>query len=136
MAAPGFLPREEYPVSRDAELDALYAELPALDCLGLCHGSCGPILMSPAESARLAEHGTVIPLSWSCPALTMLRRCSVYEVRPLICRIWASVESMACPHGCRPDRWLTDVQARDLLVRAERISPVDSHSRKGHRMTH
>ena len=32
-----------------APLAKLWASLPALECRGLCHESCGPILMSTQE---------------------------------------------------------------------------------------
>ena len=37
------------------------------------------------------------------------------EVRPLICRLYGLVKRMACPWGCQPDRWMTDVEAYELL---------------------
>lgn len=108
---------------RVAELDQLYAELPAIECQGLCAESCGPIAMSALERKRIEERGVkLLPLAMTCPALTPLNRCSVYEVRPLICRLWGLVEQMACPWGCRPvGGFLDDATARRLLARAEVI---------------
>lgn len=108
---------------RDAELEQLYAELPALDCQGRCAESCGPIAMSALERQRIEARGVkLMPLAMTCPALTQLGRCSVYEVRPLICRLWGLVEQMACPWGCRPEGgFLDDATARRLLARAEVI---------------
>ncbi len=42
-------------------------------------------------------------------------RCSVYEVRPLICRLWGATEAMPCPFGCEPDRVLTDEESSALI---------------------
>lgn len=45
-----------------AQLDALYAEVPTIDCQGLCWDSCGRIDMSNAERRRIqAERGVDIP---------------------------------------------------------------------------
>lgn len=30
------------------------------------------------------------------------RRCTVYAVRPMICRLWGVTTDMACPWGCQP----------------------------------
>jgi hypothetical protein len=35
--------------------DELYAHIPPVPCKGLCHESCGPIGLTPAEQARLRE---------------------------------------------------------------------------------
>lgn len=106
-----------------AQLDALYEELPGLECRGKCQESCGPIDMSEAERRRIAEQGVEIrPLSSPCPALSFLGTCSVYEVRPLICRLWSMVEAMACPYGCMPEGgWLDDATARELIARSQQI---------------
>lgn len=112
----------------EAAFDELYAELPAMECQGLCAQSCGPIRMTEPERARIAAAGVTIPdggifTPGMCPALTMFRQCSVYEVRPLICRLWGVVKSMPCPWGCRPEGgWLTDQQGYDLIRRANAIA--------------
>jgi hypothetical protein len=86
-------------------LHALYARVPAIECKGLCHDACGPILMSQQE-ARTIGHPNDMG-DWECPKLSPLGTCSVYEDRPMVCRLWGVVESMPCPHGCVPERWLT-----------------------------
>ncbi len=92
----------------------LWAEVVDVGCKGLCEDSCGPIGASPVELRMLAWRGVVPgdpmealeayldggPVE-SCPALVD-GRCSVYEIRPLVCRLWGSVEEMPCPHGCVP----------------------------------
>jgi hypothetical protein len=76
--------------------DELYAHIPPVPCKGLCHESCGPIGLTPAEQARLREAGVRIPdsamrlklglpVAATCPALTPLKRCAAYEARPMIC---------------------------------------------------
>ncbi len=119
-----------------AELEALYAQVPQVNCRGLCQGACGPIGMGDAEYARL--QGDVMPaiaradrvgLSFkqaSCPALTMLGRCSVYELRPMVCRIWGAVKSMRCSHGCRPEGgWLSEVDGQILLLRSKQVGATE-----------
>lgn len=104
-------------------LEALYAALPTIACKGLCHESCGPILMSEAESARLQAAGHLPGANiatLTCAQLGPMeadggRRCQAYALRPMICRLWGLVRSMACHHGCVPSRWLTDEECTLFL---------------------
>lgn len=112
-------------------LERIYRAVPTVACKGLCAESCGPIEMSDEERERLTERGVEIPpidqaaldiiagkRSASCPALVN-DRCSVYEHRPLICRLWGAVESMPCPHGCEvTPGLLMDDGARMLIQRS------------------
>lgn len=111
-----------------ALLDNLYAELPTIDCQGLCWASCGPISMSEVEWERLSQaHGGEPigdPTVGLCPILTEDKRCSCYTARPLICRMFGLTEDMPCPHGCRPSRVLTKEQAADFLRRVWQVSSV------------
>lgn len=89
-----------------AQLEELYAAIPDAGCKGLCTASCGSNVATEAERARVAERGVLLPLighygDAGCPALVD-GRCSVYEVRPLICRLFASAEGLECPYGCVP----------------------------------
>ncbi len=95
-----------------AELEALYALVPPMQCLGLCQAACGPISMGDGEYARLQGPGmppiaisdvSGLPGNLTCPALTILGQCAVYPLRPMICRIWGAIASMACPHHCIPE---------------------------------
>jgi Fe-S-cluster containining protein len=85
-----------------ADLDDLYAQVPDVGCKGLCVDSCGSVAMSPEERRRIAERGVHLPLLAAfvghCPALRN-GRCSVYEVRPMVCRLWGAVEGMKCRFG-------------------------------------
>lgn len=120
---------------RGVKLDALYAELPQLDCRGRCQESCGPIDMSATERARIADAGVDIPpladraarrgpldIAWTCPALSALGTCSVYRLRPMICRVWGLTELLACPYGCMPEGgWLDDAAVYELLAQSFQI---------------
>lgn len=102
---------------------AVWAKVPTIACKGLCAHSCGPVLMSNAEWAVMRSNGLPAPVKdcLDCPALAW-ERCSLYDVRPLICRLWGVVDrdGMRCPHGCQPERWLTDDEAHDLLTQMTR----------------
>jgi hypothetical protein len=109
-----------------SKLTDIYARIPAVSCKGLCIESCGPIAMSRYEDRRLQELGVTIPSmvdgvasiqsgeDYQCPAL-QAGRCSVYEDRPTICRLWGATTSMPCPHGCTPENALSQDDSFALL---------------------
>lgn len=105
------------------QIEAIYARLPELDCQKKCAVSCGPIMMSKAEEDRIADHVGYRPqfLQSPCPLLNAFGRCSAYEVRPAICRLWGVVESLRCPYGCEPKRWFTNAQAQRVLRQLEQV---------------
>lgn len=82
-----------------------YAKLPPMQCKGLCGHSCGPIGMSGVEEGRFRERGVPVPgmMDPSCPSLDFAGRCSNYDIRPMVCRLWGVVDEMPCPHGCVPE---------------------------------
>lgn len=104
-----------------AQLKPIYDRLPELNCLGKCFESCGPIHWTVNEAA-LAERQTGKPAMFvqegqnlRCTYLDADRRCEVYAIRPLICRMFGQVEKMKCPFGCEPERWLSDDEARAMF---------------------
>lgn len=97
------------------QIRRVWDQVPSTNCKGLCVDSCGPISASPLEQRLLAAHdirlvdpiaeltGFVITgTANDCPALVD-GRCSVYEIRPTVCRLWGAVEDMPCPYGCEPE---------------------------------
>lgn len=111
--------------SKIERLQAVYAELPTLQCKGLCHESCGPIV-APLLEWAIASDGRLdlrLKRRLTCPLLTDDKRCSAYEKRPLICRIYGMVDNplMRCEHGCTPSRWLTDEDVDHLFRRVHAI---------------
>lgn len=103
---------------------ALYDEVPDVECRGLCHGACGPIRMSVAEHDRIREaHGVEIPTSGvqRCPALGLFKQCTVYEDRPMLCRLWGATTEMPCRYGCRPRVYLRPDAGRRLLDESIRL---------------
>ena len=113
--------------SMQKQLDALYAELPQLQCRGLCQDSCGPIGVSEGEGACVERAGGR-PLRFASRLrCTFLEpnsgRCEVYEVRPMICRLFGMVKGvMECPHGCVPERWLTRQEGYELMRRVHELT--------------
>jgi Fe-S-cluster containining protein len=98
--------------------ETVYAKVPRLACQRRCQRSCVPISMTPFERARISTLTGRVPWTPSghaaCSLLDATGACGVYAVRPLICRLWGVVETMRCPVGCQPERWLTEAEAESL----------------------
>ncbi len=116
--------------AQNADLQRVYDQIPVVRCRGLCQHSCGPIGMSPREHQRLdgavpallrVQRHQVLEATngqWRCPALTETGLCSVYELRPTVCRLWGAMEGLECPHGCKVKPRLLDV-ATGMRLAAE-----------------
>jgi Fe-S-cluster containining protein len=114
----------------------IYASLPKLPCKRKCQASCGPIMASDIEVELFQQNtGKTFPDALTviqssdplCPMLDVSGQCSVYQYRPLICRLWGLVEKMRCPHGCVPDRWISDAESRIMLDALQSSDTVASH---------
>lgn len=109
-----------------ADLDAVYAALPKVECQKKCYAACGPISMTRAEAARIEAvagfslHGSLKHLL--CPLLTRDGLCSVYELRPFICRLWGAAPTLPCDFGCKPDREMTPEEDQALWERYKRVA--------------
>jgi Fe-S-cluster containining protein len=129
------------------KLQAIYAELPKIDCKRKCQGACGPLLIPRVENVQIEKAGAIfdlssikdvelsekwawmdrtklvatrpIPGSLDCSMLYPSGKCRVYAIRPLVCRVWGMIDEpeMRCPFGCVPDRWLTGKEVRSLFER-------------------
>lgn len=118
-----------------AKLDELYAQLPAIDCQGLCTDSCGIAPAGPVEVHRL-EQATQRPFGYTtsyarvgevveaCNRCTMLveGRCAGHDLRPAICRLWGVSEDLPCPYGCKPERVLTVEEGYGFLTKVYAIA--------------
>lgn len=79
--------------------------LPVMNCMR-CGDCCGLIGCSQDEFAKVAafiKRNKIQPRrqGMTCPFFKT-DRCIIYEVRPLICRIYGHIDDplMTCPHGC------------------------------------
>lgn len=129
-------------------LETIYATLPKIKCKGACYDYCGIITPTKIEK-EYVEKMTGKPADFgdlekqiihtiddhpddqdgccTCPYLKD-KRCSIYEARPLICRIWGLVmvtkPQMKCPFGCKVERWLSGKEANIILKRVIELSMV------------
>jgi uncharacterized protein len=87
-------------------VERLRERIPSFDCVAGCHDCCGPVTTSSEEMSRLpvktdAEHDAALN-DLNCVHLGP-KGCTVYEERPLICRLFGTTPRMACPNGRRPE---------------------------------
>jgi len=67
--------------------------------------------------------GTVKTKCTLCPLLTADKRCSRYDMRPLLCRLYGAVEAIPCPHGCTvTPGLLTNDEGRALIAEIEKLA--------------
>jgi Fe-S-cluster containining protein len=141
-----------------AELREVWDSIPNIKCQGKCYDACttldftSPIEKKAVRSYRMErrlpyfEFKVLSPPSpeiakhraeghvpddgcLNCPYLTAQKRCSVYSVRPILCRIYGVSELLRCPFGCEPERVLTVDESslilRNLWGNARRFNAVD-----------
>lgn len=107
-------------------LKALYARLPKITCQKRCQEYCGPISLTELEGMLIKKKYKRLPIAdvgtQTCSMLSG-GACSIYDLRPLICRMWGTVRAMRCPYGCRPDVYMSDQEGRAIVAEAMTISP-------------
>ncbi|HTX04073.1 MAG TPA: hypothetical protein VMD07_10365 [Candidatus Acidoferrales bacterium] len=108
------------------EVAALYARIPRIECRQKCQIYCGAIVQlgafaeaeRPGIERAFREAEVVPPADASpltCQALDAQGRCTIYPLRPAICRFFGVVEDMECPHGCKPERLLSHAEMTEIL---------------------
>ena len=111
-----------------AEIERLYATLPEVRCRRQCQDACGPILMTKIEHDRILERAGDPGSrngSEACPLLSLMGNCTVYDIRPMVCRIYGVSKALRCPHGCVPERWLNDDDSTLMLQKLMDLSGND-----------
>lgn len=107
-------------------LEAVYAEIPSIPaCSGKCSAACGPIAMFRGEWERVKRAKGTTPRvrdPITCPMLSPNGWCTVYSVRPYICRLWGTTKELKCPEGCEPERWLSIEESMDIFNRIRAIA--------------
>ncbi len=108
------------------ELQKIYDSLPTIECRGECWDSCYSYGMTPIEQRAIEiRTGSTLPLAHAgrCQKLTMFGRCGIYDVRPLICRLWGLTRAMACNYGCRPEGgFMSNRECYLLIARVHELS--------------
>jgi Fe-S-cluster containining protein len=114
-----------------AKLEAIYKRIPDVECKGLCHPSCTLVPAEDIEIKRARKKLSYNPFKVSnkdvettkttgkipsCGALKN-ERCTIYSIRPAICRLYAAAEGLECPFGCTPKQNKLSGQEAYSLIR-------------------
>jgi len=91
-------------------LDSIYAQIPDFECKH-CHECSGPIVWFKPEEIiirdYLKEHNMEY-VKWSIEEFVKHKmqcpyqkndRCSIYQVRPIVCRLQGNVPDLPCKHN-------------------------------------
>lgn len=115
-----------------ALLKKVYDQVPSIKCKGLCQEFCGALAgpqfgttkaYTAIEEAAMVKRCGSAPRTrgdstededLGCNKLTPEGRCSIYEHRPLICRVWGVTTKMRCPHGCEVEKVLSTEEVGKL----------------------
>lgn len=98
-------------------VDHLRDRIPTFECKPGCHDCCGPVTTSSEEMSRLpvktdAEHDAALN-EFNCVHLGP-KGCTVYDERPLICRLFGTTPNMPCPNSCRPQEMI-DIKVENQI---------------------
>lgn len=112
------------------DLNAVYREIPAMECAEGCSDCCGPIRWSLIEQVNIARwllkrgRPMLVSEGEDCPYLEG-GRCSIYPVRPYLCRIFGVArsdhvrpggkENLTCPRVAVLERDMLSVERVRVL---------------------
>lgn len=99
----------------------LYARIPRFTCIEGCTDCCGPV---PWSSHELAAAGLAAPpperADKQCQ-FALKGGCDIHERRPLMCRLFGTVEDLKCPHGRGPLQLLSAEDGHAIVRRYKRM---------------
>lgn len=122
--------------SKYRKLEALYREIPQIECKGLCHESCTIVPAAQIEIRRAKERmGGKNPFNpatalkqmqqneMKIPSCAALKdnRCSIYHARPAICRLYGVAQGLECAFGCKPKEMISKQEAYSIVREIEAL---------------
>jgi len=104
-------------------INIIYDKIPKVKCQGHCHPFCSAIAMEPIEKELIEEKHGSFPDGYEfldggvrCGSLTSDNKCSIYDKRPLICRLYGATKTMmSCPLNCEVEGEQLDVEEVNRL---------------------
>lgn len=113
-----------------AVLRNIYKRIPNANCKGLCVESCSMIGFTKLEGNQMAGFSGKQPFITDNVVCGYLSegKCSIYEVRPAICRLFGVTEKLPCEFGCTPDKILLEVQSMQILSEIDKLGDGIMHS--------
>ena len=92
------------------EILKLYTQIPTSKCNGNCAKCCtNMIQFAPSEGKKMGGY------KWDGKCSHLVDgKCSIYENRPLICRVYGVSELFRCEE-CKPDNILSESETLELI---------------------
>jgi len=97
-------------------LEDLRRMIPSFTCIPGCTICCGPVPFSKIERKAVKGKKRGSTEGLAC-AYECKEGCSIYEHRPIICRLFGTVNdpSIQCKYGFMPETVLSKVQADRIM---------------------
>jgi len=109
-------------VSPAKTIKYLRKQIPAFKCKEGCTDCCGMVPFSNWEWAQVKDQR--IATKVKCPYASK-DGCEIYKDRPIICRLFGTVEKLKCPHGCRPDRRLSKKKEQEIMKKYTEVMEAE-----------
>ena len=127
------------------KLEHVYRQIPNASCPDNCGKCCGILHPSMAEIRNvqewLSQHNKPfidfnMTVGDNCPYLGGDKKCTIYPVRPFLCRIMGVSSDLPCPHGCKPDKVLNHAQSNwcyhQIYLRGKEKPRTEKHRKYIH----
>jgi Fe-S-cluster containining protein len=107
-------------------INELYEKIPRSICAEGCFKCCiNMIQFTPGEEKEMGGYD----YNGKCPYI-INGKCSIYEKRPFVCRIYGTSEMLKC-NDCIPERYLTEKETRALVHEYALIKMKEEAEKKG-----
>lgn len=127
----------------NVKLEDIYSQIPRATCVDGCGKCCGPVFPSSAEVRNIKEwclrrhmgyrDFLEITEGGHCPYLTTDMRCSIYPVRPFLCRMLGASSDTPCPVGGCSCRKVLNHPQSDALYGAVYLRGKEKRRTEKHR---
>ena len=102
------------------QISDLYSRIPKSTCKEECFKCCtNMIQFSPSEAIAMGGY----EFNGLCSHLKD-GRCSIYENRPFVCRIFGTSELLKCD-DCNPERFLSEAETNDIVHQYVRLKNAE-----------
>lgn len=96
----------------------LRKQIPSFRCKEGCFDCCGPVPFAKWEWEKVKDKREATSLT--CPYASEIG-CEIYEQRPIVCRIYGTVNKLRCPYGCGPDKLLSEKKENEIMNKYHRV---------------
>lgn len=128
----------------NAKLEAVYRQLPSGHCPPGCGKCCGVIFPSLAEECNIKDflqargrpfhEFNPLEIGKDCPYLDGEKKCTIYPVRPFLCRALGVIQPMPCPLKLFVPARVLNPASADALYKAIYLHGKEKPRTEKHRL--